>query len=85
VVDTGSKAVWAPWSNPDLGVVGFRVTDPQGRQQYVYLNPSDTSANAEDEPMVPNVFIYVGAAGNPSADGAVTSVDVLQYIESGES
>ncbi len=61
---------YEPWC--DGYAVGFRCVRSDGAVTYVYLNPSDN----EDGSDVPNVFVYDGAQGDPSRDGA--SIHVVQ-------
>lgn len=46
-----------PWT--DGYAVGYKVTDPDGSVQYIYLN----AASNEGCP-----FLYIGAAGDPDQD-----------------
>lgn len=61
VRDEDSGVLYAPWT--DNGAVGFRCEAPDGRVEYIYLNPSGGSDDG-----VPTVFLYRGPAGDPSDD-----------------
>lgn len=65
---------YAPWT--ENGVMGFRVTAPDGRVEYVYLNPS-----SESDDGVANVFLYHGTTGRPSEDGPVVYVDLFTCMD----
>ena len=58
-------AKYTIWRNDNTGSVGFKVTHPDGRMQYVYLNPSYDDC-ADDA----NVFVYIGEHGDPGQDAA---------------
>lgn len=66
-------AAYEPWSNG--WAIGFKVTHPDGRVEFVYLNPS-TLEDPEHE--TPNVFLYHGTTGDPSDDGTVCYVDLFR-------
>lgn len=59
--DDDSGATYTPWT--DGYAVGFKVEHSGGRTEFIYLNPSD---GADDG--VPNVFLYIGGAGDPNED-----------------
>jgi hypothetical protein len=64
--------IYEPWT--DGWAVGFKVIDPWGEVQYVYLNPSGGS----DTPgSLPCVFLYIGKHGDPSYDGAEHFYDLF--------
>ncbi len=55
---------YEPWT---IGyAVGFKCIDARGRASFIYLNPS-SCANDDG----PNVFLYHGAAGDPSIDSPI--------------
>jgi hypothetical protein len=53
--------VYEPWT--DGHAVGFRVSHPDGRVQYIYLNPSSSDTLGEA-----TVFLYQGEHGDPALD-----------------
>lgn len=63
------EATYEPWS--DGRAIGFKATSPDGRVEYVYLNPS-----TEPDDGVPNVFLYAGPHGNPALDHTVVYHDI---------
>ena len=56
--------VYEPWQDGDL--VGFKVTDRNGKVSYIYLYPSDEDSDGRS-----NVFLYQGETGDPSEDRSV--------------
>src|SRR6266508_2877910 len=64
---TTEGITFQPWNNGPA--VGFRVTHPDGRTEYLYLNPS----GEHDDPAAPSgpratAFVYHGSAGDPAED-----------------
>lgn len=57
ITDESSGVTYQPWT--DGHAVGFRATHPDGRVEYLLLNPTSDSDNGE-----PNIFLYHG--GGPS-------------------
>lgn len=55
------EGTYVPWT--DGHAVGYRVTDDDGRDEFIYLNPSSDDSDGE-----PNVFVYRGPHGDPSQD-----------------
>ena len=62
---------WVPWS--DGRAIGFRCEHPDGRVEYVYLNPSSDSDDGTS-----NVFVYQGTEGDPVQDPAYTHYVMFQ-------
>lgn len=63
VPDTkGRTVIYRPWT--DGYAIGFQVTRDDGKQEYIYLNPSNNDDGSDD----PNVFVYSGEHGNPAND-----------------
>lgn len=62
IYDTENEVYYEPFVSPD-GRVGYRVatTRLDGKETYVYLNPSDGGDT-------PTVFVYVGGENDPTAD-----------------
>lgn len=67
-VDHDAGVRYLPWT--DGWAVGFRAVHTDGREHYVYLNPS---SGGDDEEHVANVFIYDGDAGDPSIDDPLST------------
>jgi len=63
VTDSTSGVVYHPWSNDETGAVGFRCVHPDGRTEYIYLQPSSGSDDG-----VATVFPYQGPHGEPHKD-----------------
>lgn len=59
-----------PWT--DRWAIGFRCVHPDGRVEFVYLNPSSDS---DDD--VSNVFVYADSIGDPGSGETVTFVDLF--------
>lgn len=57
-ISTSDGVTYEPWS--DGYAVGFKATHPDGRVEYIYLNPSDVEP---DE--TPTVWVYQGTTGVP--------------------
>lgn len=62
------KVTYSPWL---LGYdqVGLCCTDQDGKEIFIYLNPS-----SDDSDGGPNVFVYRGPHGNPILDEAVMHI-----------
>lgn len=59
------------------GTAGIKATHlPTGTVEYLYFNPSNTDTGED----VPNVFVYHGATGDPSRDGAAHHYLVLEEL-----
>ncbi len=71
VTDTTSGEIYEPWTNGHA--VGYKITRPDGRVEYLYLNAS-TGGDKWDHK--PNVFLYYGPNGDPSGDGALHYYDL---------
>lgn len=69
VTDPDSGVTYTPWTNG--AAVGYRMTSPDGRTEYFYLNPSGGSDDS-----VPTVFVYQGTEGDPAQDAALHHYDV---------
>lgn len=77
VTDTttdGRPAItFEPWT--DGHAVGFKVTrHADNAVGYVYLNPSQDTFS--DGALHPDVFVYMGAHGDPAEDGALHFYDI---------
>lgn len=64
-VDGGSEITYTPWT--DGHAVGFKVTQPNGDESYVYLNPSQTDGGPDS---TPDVFVIQGVTGESDQDMA---------------
>lgn len=71
VEDVSHGVKWVPWS--DGRAIGFRCEHPDGRVEYVYLNPSSDSDDGTS-----NVFVYQGTEGDPVQDPAYTHYVMFQ-------
>jgi hypothetical protein len=60
-ITTEEGYVYEPWTS-GYGV-GYKVTHPDGRVEYIYLNPSSSDDNGDAI-----VFLYVGPNGDPATD-----------------
>lgn len=70
---TGTGVTYTAWT--DGYAVGFRAVHPDGRVEYIYLNPSHDEPEADENP---NVFLYTGPAGSTDGDDApVCYVDLF--------
>ncbi len=72
-VKSDEGVLYEPWT--DGWAVGFRCKAPDGRVEYVYLNPSGGNAYSDE---AGNVFLYHGYEGDPAVDFPVTYVDVFK-------
>jgi hypothetical protein len=70
IEDTHGTA-YTPWS--DGWAVGFHVRTREGKESYVYLNPSSDSDDG-----VSTAFLYHGPHGSPALDAALVHVDVSE-------
>jgi len=69
---TEEGIVYTPWT--DGRALGFKATAPDGRVEYVILNPSGASEGSEGE-----VFVYAAPTPNFADDGTpVTFVPIFQ-------
>lgn len=75
-LDLSSEVKYRPWSNG--WAIGYAAEHPDGRIEYVYLNPS-----GESDDGVPTVFLYKGTFGHPAHDASVCHV-ALEPFESEE-
>ncbi len=69
-VKTEDGATYTPWT--DGWAIGFHVRHDDGREEYVYLNPSGASDDGQN-----TVFLYQGSHGDPGKDLPVTFLNVL--------
>lgn len=60
------------------GMAGLKVTFEDGQIRYIYLNPSSTGEDVEDEP---NVFVYFGRTGDPATDTPCHWYSVSDEVE----
>lgn len=60
ITDEGAK--FKPWT--DGHAVGFEVELPDGKVEYIYLNPSTSTGTPGDA----DVFLYTGPHGSPAED-----------------
>ena len=58
---------YRPWTNGYA--VGFEVTSPDGKKEYVYLNPSSETDDGK-----PDVFLYHGPHADPGQDASIIFV-----------
>ena len=70
--DDDAGVTFTPFIASD-GRVGYHCRADNGREAYVYLNPSTGSDDVEH---VPNVFVYVGGNNDPAMDEPIVYVDV---------
>lgn len=68
IVTTDEGHTFEPFT--DGWAVGFLVTHADGRQTYLYFNPSggDDGDDTADGIGLANAFVYVGPNGNPEHD-----------------
>lgn len=59
--DTASGVWYVPVIHK--GMVGYRCQHPDGRETFIYFNPSDSSDDG-----TPNVFVYEGPHFDPNND-----------------
>jgi hypothetical protein len=62
--------LYQPWT--DGYAVGFKATHPDGRVEFVYLNPSSESDDGQ-----PTVFLYRGTAGTAEQDAPLTHIEIF--------
>jgi hypothetical protein len=62
IEDEDAGVVYVPFTGSN-GQRGFRCVNKDGRECYIYLNPSGGSDDGE-----PTVFLYMGDTGEPEND-----------------
>jgi hypothetical protein len=67
---TADGVTYQPWTNGDA--VGFKATHPDGRVEYVYLNPSRDTDDGQ-----PTVFVHWGTTGSTEQDRPLVHVEVF--------
>jgi hypothetical protein len=67
--DTTSGVWYVPVVND--GMVGYRCQHPDGRETFIYFNPSDSSDDG-----TPNVFVYEGPHFDPAKDAPSHHYDI---------
>lgn len=78
VEDKASGVVYLPVVHPKNGMVGYRCQHRDGRETFIYFNPSDSSDDG-----VPNVFVYEGEHFDPAQD-APSHHYVIEWPEQAE-
>lgn len=71
--DDDSGTSYTPYLDTTTGMVGYRCERSDGQMTHIYFNPS---LGSDDN--VATVFVYIGAMGGPSMDGAVHHYEIWE-------